>query len=71
MKNRAQLFRILLTALGILGMLMLIGGLWLRRLDRVNHPPSEKPQMPESYIEEFFSGENRTHRLEDYLEPEG
>lgn len=71
MKNKALIFRVLTVALGILGIVMLVSGLMLRRLEQNSKPVREEPQMPEAYIEEFFSGEDSTPHIEDYIEPEG
>ena len=62
--------RVLAVAVGVLGMIMLVCGLALHRLDEESRRTPEKEQMPEEYIEEFFSDEKFTPNIEDYIEPE-
>lgn len=70
MKNRMFVIRVLTVAVGVLGLIMLISGVVLRNLDEANRTTADKAQMPEEYIEEFFSGEDRTPHIEDYMEEE-
>ncbi len=69
MKNKALIFRVLTVALGLMGIAMLVSGLVLRHLDEANKTVPQQAEMPEAYIEEFFSGEDNTPRIEDYIEP--
>ena len=62
--------RVLAVAVGVLGVIMLVCGIALHRLDEESRRTPEKEQMPEEYIDEFFSDEHFTPNLEDYIEPE-
>ena len=62
--------RVLAVAVAVLGMIMLVCGIALHRLDEESRRTPEKEQMPEEYIEEFFSDEKFTPNIEDYIEPE-
>lgn len=68
--KRLFIVRIAAVALGVLGVLMLICGIVLRRLDEESRRTPEKAQMPEEYIEEFFSEDNFVPHIEDFIEPE-
>lgn len=70
MKNKMLIIRVLTAAIAMLGVVMLISGIVLRNLDEASKNTPEKAQMPEEYIEEFFSGEDKTPNIEDYIEPE-
>ena len=71
-RSNTKLFivRVLAVAVGVLGVIMLVCGIALHRLDEESRKTPEKEQMPEEYIEEFFSDEHFTPNIEDYLEPE-
>lgn len=62
--------RVLAVAVGVLGVIMLVCGIALHRLDEKSRMTPDKEQMPEEYIEEFFSDEHFTSDIEDYIEPE-
>jgi hypothetical protein len=64
------IIRIAAVAVAVLGVVMLVSGMVLQRLDEESRKTPEKAQMPEEYIEEFFSDENFTPNIENYLEPE-
>lgn len=64
------IIRVLAVAVGVLGIIMLISGMVLHRLDEESRKTPEKAQMPEKYIEEFFSDENFKPDIEKYIEPE-
>ena len=71
MNNKMFLIRVLMVAVGVLGIVMLISGMVLRRLDEASRTAADNVPMPEEYIEEFFSGEDSTPNIEDYIEEEG
>ena len=64
------IIRIIAVAVAMLGVVLLISGIALHRLDEESRRAPEKAQMPEEYIEEFFSDENFVPDIESYLEPE-
>lgn len=68
--KREFMIRVLTVAVGVLGVVMLVCGIALHRLDEESRKVPEKAQMPEEYIEEFFSDEHFTPNIEDYIEPE-
>ena len=68
--KRLFLIRVIAVAVGVLGIIMLISGIALHRLDEESRRTPEKAQMPEEYIEEFFSDENFEPDIEDFIEPE-
>ena len=70
MKDRMLVIRALTAAVAVVGVIMLISGILLRNLDEAGKTTPEKAQMPEEYIEEFFSHEDETPNIEDYMEPE-
>ncbi len=71
-KDNHQLFiiRIAAVAVAVLGVILLVSGMVLHRLDEESRKTPEKAQMPEEYIEEFFSDENYKPDIEAYIEPE-
>ena len=69
-EKKIFLIRVLAVAVGVLGIIMLISGMVLHRLDEESRKTPEKAQMPEEYIEEFFSDENFKPDIEKYMEPE-
>lgn len=64
------IIRIAAVAVAVLGVVMLVSGMVLQRLYGESRKTPEKAQMPEEYIEEFFSDENFTPDIENYIEPE-
>lgn len=68
--KREFMIRVLTVAVGVLGVVMLVCGIALHRLDEESRKVPEKAQMPEEYIEEFFSDENSHPDIEAYIEPE-
>lgn len=70
MKNRMFIIKVLTAVIAMLGIIMLISGIVLRNLDEKSRTTSDKPKMPEEYIEEFFSGDDRAPSIEDYIEAE-
>ena len=70
MNNKMFIIRVLAVAVGVFGIIMLVCGIALHRLDEESRRIPEKGQMPEEYIEEFFSDEHFTSDIEDYIEPE-
>ncbi len=70
MKNKMFIMQVITLIVGLLGMLMLVSGAVLYRLDEASRRTPDKVQMPEEYIEEFFGNENSEPNIEDYIEPE-
>lgn len=68
--KRIFITRVLATAIAVLGIIMLVCGIVLHRLDEESRKTPEKAQMPEEYIEEFFSGDDFKPDIEKYIEPE-
>lgn len=71
-QNNGKLFiiRVAAVAVAVVGIIMLVSGMVLHRLDEESRKTPAKAQMPEEYIEEFFTGENYEPDIEDYIEPE-
>ena len=68
--KHSYMIRVIAVVAAILGVIMLISGIALRRLDEENRRAPEKAQMPEEYINEFFPDDNQEPQIEDYIEPE-
>ena len=68
--KRQFVIRVTAIVLAVLGVIMLICGIALRNLDQESRKVPDKAQMPEEYIDEFFSDEGRSPSIEDYIEPE-
>ena len=68
--KHSYMIRVIAVVAAILGVIMLISGIALRRLDEENRRTPEKAQMPEEYINEFFPDDNQEPQIEDYIEPE-
>lgn len=68
--TRKFIVRVAALVLGILGVIMLICGIVLRNLDQESREVPDKEQMPQEYIDEFFSDEGLTPDIRDYIEPE-
>ena len=62
--------RVAAVAVAVLGIIMLVSGMVLHRLDEESRKTPGKAQMPQEYIEEFFSDDSRDYDIEKYLEPE-
>ena len=62
--------RVAALVLGIVGVIMLICGIVLRNLDQESRKVPDKEQMPQAYIDEFFSDEGYIPDIRDYIEPE-
>ena len=69
-EKRQFMIRLIAIVVGVLGVIMLISGTVLHRLDEESRRTPEKAQMPEEYIEEFFSGDDFKPDIEKYIEPE-
>ena len=68
--KHSYMIRVIAVVAAVLGVIMLISGIALRRLDEENRRAAEKAQMPEEYINEFFPDDNQEPQIEDYIEPE-
>ena len=69
MKDRSSVIRILTVIVGTMGLLMLIGGMLLFRLEQQSRRTADVAQMPEEMIAEFFSDSGEP-QIEDFIEPE-
>jgi hypothetical protein len=68
--DRNFIVRVAAVVLGILGVIMLVCGIFLRNLDQAGQKVPDKEQMPQEYIDEFFSDEGFTPDIRDFIEPE-
>jgi len=68
--RRQFIIRVIAVVLTVLGVVMLISGIALRKLDQESRKVPDKEQMPQEYIDEFFSDENYKPSIEEYIEPE-
>ena len=68
--RRLFIVRVAAVAVAVLGIIMLVSGMVLHRLDEESRKTPGKAQMPQEYIEEFFSDDSRDYDIEKYLEPE-
>lgn len=70
MQRKMLIIKVLTVIVTVLGVIMLISGLVLHSLGTEQYTAADEVQMPEEYIEEFFSDENSEPQIEDYIEPE-
>lgn len=69
MRKKLTVIRIISVIVTAAGLLMLVCGLMLRYFDAEQRYAADGAQMPEEYIEEFFSDEGGKSSIEDYIEP--
>ena len=70
MKNKLFVIQVITVVMVLLGVIMLISGAVLRHLDEESRKTADPAQMPEAYIEEFFSDDDHEPQIEDFIEPE-
>lgn len=70
MQRKMLIIKAVIVIVAALGVIMLISGLVLHSLGTGQYTAADEVQMPEEYIEEFFSDENSEPQIEDYIEPE-
>lgn len=70
MRKKLTVIRIISVIVTAVGLVTLACGLMLRYFDAEQRYAADDAQMPEEYIEEFFSGEGDRSSIENYIEPE-
>lgn len=70
MKNRLFIIRVASIIVVAAGLIMLISGILLHAANSEQRSAADGAQMPEEYIEKYFSDEGQEHNIEDYIEPE-
>lgn len=69
--DRKIIVQIMAAAIGVVGVVMLICGMVLHRLDEKSREIPEMARMPQEYIDEFFSADDEIPDIENFIEPEG
>ena len=70
MKNKLFIIREVCVVVVAVGLIMLMSGIALRAMNSEQRSAADGAQMPEEYIEKYFSDEGQEHDIEDYIEPE-
>lgn len=69
MRKKLTVIRVISVIVTAIGLVMLACGLMLRYFIAERRYAADNAQMPEEYIEEFFSDEVGKSSIEDYIEP--
>ncbi len=69
MKNKLLVIRVISVIIMAVGLIMLMSGIALSAVNKKQNSVADGAQMPEEYIEKYFSDENSEPSIEDYIEP--